>query len=130
MCSVEAAGNINRYASNLATVGLISREVRSKTLQGIASLTLVILVLQGMDITGFSLGAASSFFSAPIIWLIMSLSAAGIALIAKHKLEMRMQDTKGEFVLRHDVNISVRLGALQQWLGKQQLLQVRLAIRH
>jgi hypothetical protein len=129
MCSVEAATNINRHASNLATDGLISRDVRSQTLCRVASLTLCILVLRGMDITGFSLGAASSFFSAPVLWLIMSLSAAGVALFIKRRLEMRMQHSKGEFVLKHDVNICVRLGALRLWLRKQQPLQVRPAIR-
>jgi len=121
---VEAAVNTSRHASKLVDESLSSRRARSQTLYRIACLTLFALVLRGLDIAGYSLGAAS-VVNVPVIWLLISVFVAAIAIFIQNKLSTRMQDSKGEFVLKYDVNVRVKLGALRQWLRRQQLVQVR-----
>ncbi len=121
---MEAAVNTSRHASSLVDESLSSRHARSQTLYRIACLTLFALVLRGLDIAGHSFGAAS-VVNVPVIWLLISVSVAGIAVFIKNKLSMRMQDSTGEFVLKYDVNVRVNVGVLKQWLRRQQPVQVR-----
>jgi hypothetical protein len=95
----------------------------ARSFYGIASLVLVILVLQCIDRVGPSSGAAS-FMKTPMLWLILSLFIAGIAMALQRKLQPRMQETKGHFTLKYVINVPVRLSAFRQWLMKQILVQV------
>ncbi len=124
VCSVEAAVSIASHTSSLVTESSTSTEARSHTLHRIALITLFITVLQILDIAASSIGAAASIAGTPMMWMLVSVLVASMALIAQHKLKERMRETKGDFVLRYDLNARVRLGALQQWLRKQTLVQV------
>lgn len=123
LCSVEAAVSIASHTSSLVSESSRSTEARSHTLHRIALITLFILVLQILDIAVSSVGA-TSIASTPMMWMLVSVLIASIALLVQHKLKARMRETKGDFVLRYDLNARVRLGALQQWLRKQTLVQV------
>ncbi len=123
LCSVEAAVSIASHTASLVTESSSTTAARSHTLHRIALIALFIVVLQVLDIAVSSIGA-TSIMDTPVVWMLVSVLVASMALIALHKLSARMREKKGDFVLRHDLNARVRLGALQQWLRKQTLVQV------
>lgn len=124
-CSVDAANKINRYAADLVIERSVSAEDRSKKLIRIAILTLNLVVLQFTDLVGPFVGAAT-FLNIPMVWMILSLLAAGAGVAVLHMIKTRINKTKGEFVLKYDVNAPIRLSALQQWLRRQLLVRVRI----
>jgi hypothetical protein len=60
-----------------------------------------------------------------MIWMILSMLVAGAAVVIQQAAQKHMRKTKGDFLLKYDVNIPVRLSALQQWLSRQFLVQAR-----
>ncbi len=114
---------ISRHTVDLVSESSSTREVTAQTLYRISCLAMFIVVLQGLDRTAPSFGAASAA-EAPMIWFLISMFGACVALFILYITKKWMNKSKGEFLLRHDVNIPVRLSALRQWLRKQQPIQV------
>ncbi len=121
--SVEAAVQISRHTVDLVSEGSSTREVVAQNLYRISALALSIVVLQGLDRIGPSLGV-QSVAAAPMIWFLFSVSGACAALSILYIAKKWMNKSKGEFILRHDVNVRVRMSAFRQWLRKQHPLQV------
>ncbi len=114
---------ISRHTVDLVSEGSSTREVVAQNLYRISALALSIVVLQGLDRIGPSLGV-ESVAEAPMIWFIFSVSGACAALFILYIAKKWMNKSKGEFIFRHDVNVPVRMSAFQQWLRKQHPLQV------
>jgi hypothetical protein len=127
MPSVDAAAKINRHASDLVVERSVAAEVRSEMLNRIAVLSLIIFVLQCTDFVGPLVGAAT-LLNIPLMWLTVSMMVAGVAVAIQHMVKKRVHKTKGEFVLKYDVNVPIRLSALQHWLRRQLFVQVRSAM--
>jgi hypothetical protein len=124
--SFDAAARMNGHAAELVSKSSVSGEIRSQTLTRIAILALFVVVLQGTDLIGPSLGV-STLLNTPVIWMLLTALVAGAAWVIQHIVKQRMHRTRGEFVLKYDVNVPVRLSALRHWLRKQLLVKVRLS---
>jgi hypothetical protein len=120
---------VSRHTVDLVSESSSTREITAQTLYRISFLALFIVVLQGLDRMAPSFGAESAA-EAPMIWFFISIFGACIALFILYITKKWMNKSKGEFLLRHDVNLPVRLSALRQWLRKQQPIQVGIHMQY
>ncbi len=125
--SFDAAVRMNGHAAELVSNSSVSGKIRSQTLSRIAILALFVVVLQGTDLIGPTLGA-STLLNTPVIWMLLTVLVAVAACIIQHMVKQRMHRARGEFVLKYDVNVPVRLSALRHWLRKQLPVKVRSSV--